>query len=307
VPLLLLVLVGDLLLANGRTNLARPVDVYGAISPPEIAALRTAVRDSGNGQQGLPGRVYNEYRLYEDYGMQAQIEDVWGSSPLRLARYEMLFQQFPLDRLWQLTGVSHVLTWRRELFVPSVLLAEFPQPGGATYLHRLLHPNPRAWVVPAIQFVDDAGAARLLADHNFDLNAYALLSPDQAATLGLLGQQTAVLRPAGLNTVQVERIDPHRLRVHVQSENGGLLVLSENWLPGWHALLKSENGEKQVVPVMRTNLTFLGIMVHAGASTIELVYWPASLRYGLIISGVTVAALLLWGLRSWWQRRLLQA
>ena len=126
----------------------------------------------------MPGRVYNEYRVYEDYGLRARVEDVWGASPLRLARYAALFDQFPLDRMWRLLGVDHVLTWRRELFVPSTLLAEFPQATDTTYLHRLTTPNPRAWFVTAAQTATDEEAVALLADHTFDLGAVALLAPD---------------------------------------------------------------------------------------------------------------------------------
>ncbi|MEZ4633381.1 MAG: hypothetical protein R2856_00090 [Caldilineaceae bacterium] len=103
------------------------------ILSPEMAALQAAVDARNDANLGLPGRVYNEFRVYEDYGMRLGVEDVWGSSPLRSARYARLFDNFPLDRLWQLTGVEHVLTWRRELFGPSELLAEFPQATDTTF------------------------------------------------------------------------------------------------------------------------------------------------------------------------------
>ena len=121
------------------------------------------------------GRTYNEYRVYEDYGVSVAVEDVWGSSPLRLAAYAALFDNFPLDRMWRLLGVETVLTWRRELFVPSELLAEYPQATDTTYLHRLTDPNPRAWLVQDVQLANDADAYALLADHTFDLDKTALL------------------------------------------------------------------------------------------------------------------------------------
>ncbi|MEZ4620330.1 MAG: hypothetical protein R2867_33160 [Caldilineaceae bacterium] len=43
--------------------------------------------------------------------------------------------------MWRLTGVNTVLTWRRELFGPSTLLAEFPQTTDTTYLHQLSSPT----------------------------------------------------------------------------------------------------------------------------------------------------------------------
>ncbi len=71
---------------------------------PELIALQEAVTDSA---ATIPGRVYNEYRAYEDYAMRLGVEDLWGSSPLRLARYAQFNEAFPLDRWWALTGVEH--------------------------------------------------------------------------------------------------------------------------------------------------------------------------------------------------------
>ncbi len=288
----------NLFWANFATNLAAFGPARKTILAPEMAALQTAVTASAPGADGLPGRVYNEFRIYEDYGVRQQIEDVWGSSPLRLANYAALFEDFPLDRLWQLTGVEHVLTWRRELFVPSTLLAEFPQPTDTTFLHQLTAPNPRAWLVTSVQNATDAEALRLLADHTFDLATTALLPSDQAN-----GDQSAGvnLGPVG-SQVKVTRLADNRL--HVQVEQGGFLVISENWLPGWQVQnvqcgppatectnLQSPISNRQSLSVQRVNLTLLGIPIPAGVSAFDLVYWPASVRFGLWISGATVTLL----------------
>ena len=119
--------VANLFWANMGTNLDQFDPARKVILPPEVEALQAAVAERAGSNLGLPGRVYNEFRVYEDYGMRAGLEDVWGASPLRLATYAALFDQFPLDRMWRLLGVDHVLTWRRDLFEPSERLAEFPQ------------------------------------------------------------------------------------------------------------------------------------------------------------------------------------
>ncbi|MBI3957972.1 MAG: hypothetical protein HY328_04105, partial [Chloroflexi bacterium] len=208
-----------LLWANGGTN----VDDFGpsrkTLLAPEVVAAQAAQGD---------GRVYNEYRVYEDYGMSIGAEDVWGSSPLRLARYAALFDNFPLDRMWQLLGVETVLTWRRELPVSSTLLAEFPQATDTTYLHRLVEDNPRAWLVQDVQLADDVTALALLADHAFDLSHTALLPPD-AVSSSLHPFIPSSLQP----TIQLSRLASNRLRITLSDNPGGLLVISENWLPGW--------------------------------------------------------------------------
>jgi hypothetical protein len=116
---LLALVVADLFLANYATNLDAGTPSQKAALPPEAIATADAVAETASANLGVPGRTYNEYRVFEDWGVRAGVEDVWGSSPLRLERYAALFEEFPLDRMWRLTGVGHVLTWRRELSLPA--------------------------------------------------------------------------------------------------------------------------------------------------------------------------------------------
>ena len=255
--------------ANGTTN----VDDFGparkTVLAPEVAAIQASLGD---------GRVYNEYRVYEDYGMSIAAEDVWGSSPLRLARYAALFDNFPLDRMWRLLGVETVLTWREGLFVPSDLLAAFPQATDTTFLHRLVEQNPRIWLVQDVQIVDDAAALALLADHNFDISRTALLSPD--ATSALLPTLPSAHSPA----IRWNRLAPNRIHITLSDNPGGLLVISENWLPGWRVQSPIPNFQSPI-PVLRANLTLLALPVPPGDLAFELVYWPDSLTWGLVITG----------------------
>jgi len=277
--------------ANISTNLDWVDPARKTMLAPEMAAVEQAVRQGVPQATGLPGRVYNEFRIYEDYGMRQQIEDVWGSSPLRLARYAALFDNFPLDRLWRLTGVTHVLTWRRELFEASELLAEFPQTSDSTYLHRLVEPNPRAWLVQQLQPATDTDAVALLADHTFDVEQIALLPPETLANpLNL---------PTGSSQIKIESIEAGQLRVTMESAAGGLLVLSENWLPGWQvrnivsqATTQATGGLSNFTPY-RVDLSLLGVLVPPGAVSFELIYWPQRVQQGLWISGGTLGLLVL--------------
>lgn len=296
--LLVALVVVDLFLVNGATNLAEGSPAQRTAERPEVLALRSAVAQHVS-TVGESGRTYNEFRVPEDYGMLAHLEDVWGGSPLRLARYAALFEQFPLDRMWRLTGVEHVLTWRRELFEPSDLLAEFPQATDTTYLHRLREPNPRAWIVSGARVADNAEALTLLADHSFDLEQWATLPPASAARLTL--PPDGHLAPPGDNDVRFQRLAPAHLLLTVTSERGGLLVISENWMPGWAAWLTEPSGSRRPVPVLRANLAFLAVPVPPGTTTVEVRYQPASVRYGLALSGLTL--LLMGGVTLWRGRR----
>lgn len=302
-------LVINLFWANLTTNLDPFGPARKTILAPEMEALGQAVATDGTGAEGLVGRVYNEFRLYEDYGMRQGLEDVWGSSPLRLARYAALFASFPLDRMWRLTGVSHVMTWRRELFEPSTLLGEFPQTTDSTYLHRLTEANPRAWLVQQLQPVSDEQALALLADHTFDLEEIALLPTDALASAATL--------PTGTGHVQLAQMAAGHLRVTVDSSAGGLLILSENWMPGWQVInaecggvsrtCRADNANGSSLPlftVQRVDLTLIGVMVPSGAVAFDLVYWPLSVQLGLWLSGGTLLMIgVLGGWHGWMRRR----
>jgi hypothetical protein len=281
-----------------------------ALLPPEAVALQEAVTTQPAAATGLPGRVYNEFRLYEDYGMRIGVEDVWGSSPLRLRRLSALFDEFPLDRMWRLLGVHHVLTWRAELFGPSQRLAEFPQATDTTYLHRLPAAHPRAWLATTLAPATDEEALALLADHQFDLDANATVDP-----LLLAAAAPMAVIQSGAGQVTMGQLQPGTLSVTLNSAGGGLLVVSENWLPGWevidaHCGQTSCEGAANPLPALplltpvRADLTLVAVPVPAGEVAFTLRYAPASVRIGLLIGGVSLLAslglaLALWLRRDW--------
>jgi len=302
--LLGLLVFANLFWANFATNLDEFSPSRKVILAPEVEA----VRDVASSRTGVtPGRLYNEYRVYEDYGMRVGVEDVWGASPLRLARYARLFEAFPLDRMWRLLGVEHALTWRRELFGPSTLLAEFPQQADTTYLHRLAASNPRVWLASAVVAADDEAAVTLLADHNFDLDHTAILSSGADMTI----YQQAIQPPArpadepAPARATLRSLAPGRVEATVNSATPGLLVVSENWMPGWRvtAVRWPDPAGAPIVEPLRVNLTLLGVPVPAGEAVIELRYDPVSVRIGLWIGAATAGALLLGAGFTLWQTR----
>ncbi len=330
----------ELVVANGGTNLSsRPV-----LPQPEALALQALVAPTGG---DAPPRVQNEHLLGEDYGMLARVEDVNGTSPLRLARYDALLRDFPQARLWQLTGTQYVLTTRDDLYAASQVVAELPPSArtgtdaaaaatataATSLIHQLTENHPRAWVVNSLATADDASAPARLGDGKLNLYQTALLPPAVGGSGRPTGLEDGILSNAGASEARVEQIAPGHLRIHVRSEYGGFLVVSENWLPGWRATVREDPpstalpGDRQgrssasdapqtpplrafapsrepspptvEAPVLQTNLTFLGLPIAAGEQTVELMYRPASVRGGLLISWLTI--LLLAG--AWVMRR----
>ncbi|MCK5651789.1 MAG: hypothetical protein KAJ42_10445, partial [Gemmatimonadetes bacterium] len=73
--------------------------------------------------------------------------------------------------------------------------------------------------------------------------------------------------------------EPNRLSLHVDSDRPALLVLAENWFPAWKATV---NGVE--APVLRANHTLRAIPVPEGESEVALTYSSGTLRFGLLVS-----------------------
>jgi hypothetical protein len=73
------------------------------------------------------------------------------------------------------------------------------------------------------------------------------------------------------------------ITIHVETEQPGMLVVSEAWFPGWNAYL---NGIQS--PVYRTDFSLRGVFVSAGTTTVELRYEPASFARGATITLTTL-------------------
>ncbi|MFH1572958.1 MAG: YfhO family protein [Acidobacteriota bacterium] len=82
---------------------------------------------------------------------------------------------------------------------------------------------------------------------------------------------------------------PGRLTIQYEMETPGVVVLGDQWFPGWHAAV-----DGQSAPVLRVNGVLQGVAVPAGKGTVELRYWPGSFAWGLYVLGLATAALLAW-------------
>jgi hypothetical protein len=268
----------DLFSVNWQTN------VYP--SPPEahtaVPAVVQAIR-----QDAAPGevfRVYNEYRIYENYGVPYDLEDAWGASPLRLARYDELYRSLRIERVWQLLNVKYVITWRKELYVPSDIIYQEAAGDEVTYVHRLEQVSPRAWWVYRAQEVSEDEVLVRLDAFDFDPAGAAIVSPGTSLTM---------TPPPDAQHGQIHIVSrtPGTLRLDATTPTDGLLMLSEVHYPGWRATV-----DGQPVPILRADYILRGVPVPAGGHRVELVYQPLSFIWGAVISGITLLALVAAGL-----------
>jgi hypothetical protein len=87
------------------------------------------------------------------------------------------------------------------------------------------------------------------------------------------------------NVTPTENV-PGDLRFSVERPSGraGLLVVNESWAAGWQARL-----DGQPVPLYRVNYLVQGVVVPGGPHTVRLVYDPPEVRWGLGLSGGSLA------------------
>jgi hypothetical protein len=156
----------------------------------------------------------------------------------------------------------------------------------------VVYENPAAlspaWIVHDVMAASTpAEALNLITQPGFD--------PTQRAIVE--GDAPAVAPPQGgaPETAQVTTYEPDRIVIRTQSSAPGLLVVSEMYAGGWNASIDGDQS-----PILATNQLLRGIPLPAGEHEVVLTYAPRSLRVGLLLSGVSTAAMLVsFGLVVW--------
>jgi len=92
---------------------------------------------------------------------------------------------------------------------------------------------------------------------------------------------------------------PTRVKVAVNMQTPGLVVLSDLWDTGWRAYLNGESA-----PILRANHAIRVVVVPAGTASLEFSYEPASFTLGLGLAVFAISVLLLGTLLNYWRWRI---
>ena len=146
-------------------------------------------------------------------------------------------------------------------------------------------PNPyaygNAWFVDKVSYVSNANE-ELSALGTTDLRHTAVA--DKAFS-DVLGQSKANDSTA---TVRLEKYEPNKLEYSVSSKNGGVVVFSEIYYPGWNATVDGVE-----VPVGRANYILRAISVKPGSHKVVLDFHPKSVSVTETIAYIATAILML--------------
>jgi len=214
------------------------------------------------------------------------IPQLYAPSGITLERHAVFAEALADDPfLYRRAGAPALVLTRHDIAGPfastrpELQLKTVFRPGAA--LFKDLAARPRAWVAYDVRPTETPSAA-----------AISSMSPPLVET-GIALPGTA---PESARTQLNDA--PGRVMVQVEHGAPGILIVADAYYPGWRATL-----DGLPVASFPVDALFRGIDMPAGTHTVEMVYAPASLRWGIAIS---LGSSLLFGLgllRMWVRRR----
>jgi len=87
-------------------------------------------------------------------------------------------------------------------------------------------------------------------------------------------------------SAEIIKYTPNKLIIDTDSDREAILVISDNFYPGWHAKMNGKDTE-----VLRTNYTFRGVVVLEGKNRVEMYYYPESFKWGIVIALISIVGI----------------
>ena len=214
-----------------------------------------------NEYKSEPFRIYPKdgfsSNRYGYYGL----ESVGGYRPLKLRHYQDLMDASTRDGKVEFSpAVQNMLNIRYVIDKGRLL----PNPN---YLHR-------AWMVNSIIPVEDQESSLMTV-------LQPTFSPEnQAVILAYDGQLTF---EEGMNEVLIEQIEENKIILNVNSEKGGLLVLSEIYYkPGWKAFVDDVE-----TAIYQTNHVLRSLVISSGNHHVIMKYDDQKWKWIRLISRIS--------------------
>jgi len=79
-----------------------------------------------------------------------------------------------------------------------------------------------------------------------------------------------------IGEAKIKSYEPNRVLVSVRTNKNALLLLTDNYYPGWKAKVDGKERE-----IMRADYSFRAVVITSGEHMVEFYYDPASFKYGL--------------------------
>ena len=136
---------------------------------------------------------------------------------------------------------------------------------------------PKAFLVGNYDVIpDDQKIIDKVLNKDFDLRTSAVLEKDPK----IKNDQDLT------GNTKIIKYEPNRVIIEIDVNREALLVLSDNYYPGWRAKVNGKEKE-----VLRTNYTFRGVAIPKGKNRVEMYYDPRSFKLGLVIALFSIVSI----------------
>ena len=218
-------------------------------------------------------------------------KSVGGYHPAKLRRYQEMIDayiapqmQAAMGEISTKGGDMQKVDGRKVFPVLNMLNTKYfilPLQGGTTVALQNPYAQGNAWFVNKIVYVGDANAEYAqVAKINLQTEAVADKKFESALGQAITNDSTA--------TVRLTSYQPNNLRYTVDSKNGGIVVFSEIYYPGWTATV-----DGTPTPIARVNYILRALTVKPGKHTVVFDFHPSSIRTTEIIAYISLVLLLL--------------
>jgi hypothetical protein len=295
-------------LENGQNPQSDPALYYPPLAP--LTKLAAAPEGRIAGMAALPPMLPQAYGLRDVRGYDAV-------DPARIVRLLVKLQHqkamkvdYAMTQWWfpRLLGDSRTMKFKclpaLSMLNLRYMVGRDKLPPGPSFEPLLINEDdywvyenpeamPRLYVPASVEVLSEAKTLALLTD----------LGPSESAfkfdprAVAYVESEPRIPGPCR-GSAKITAETPCELHVSVNMETPGLLVLADQWYPGWKAYY---NGTQ--VPVVPANYALRGVRLPAGQGEVVFRYEPAGWRRGLTAFSVAAIALALWSAATFWTGR----
>jgi hypothetical protein len=138
-----------------------------------------------------------------------------------------------------------------------------------------------AWLVDEVRYVDNANM-EINSLHQLPLRHVAIADKKFSEVLGQSQQQDSV------SLVTIEKYEPNQLTYHVKSGQGGVVVFSEVYYPGWTATIDGQEAE-----LGRVDYVLRALRVGPGEHEVVLSFFPKTVDRTETVAYISLCTLFL--------------
>ena len=218
-------------------------------------------------------------------------KSIGGYHPAKLRRYQEMIDayiapemQAAMQAIAAAGGNMQAVDGVKTFPVLNMLNTKYfilPLQGGTTAPIQNPYAQGNGWFVNKLNYVDDANAEYAEVG-KIDVRHEAVADKKFEAALGQAkaNDSTAI--------VKLDKYEPNNLQYTVNSKNGGVVVFSEIYYPGWTATIDGQPAE-----LGRVNYILRAVSVKPGKHTVVLDFHPTSISTTETIAYIAIVILLL--------------